>query len=57
MGDQGFCTSVVLNNYNNSDGLLHITFSYKKTEYYFLKIIINEKKITTFIKPSLKNII
>ena len=50
--DKGYSCVCNLKNYKNSDNKLHVTFTYNKDECYFLKIILNDKIITTFIKPN-----
>ena len=50
--DKGYSCVCNLKNYKNSDNKLHVTFSYNRDECYFLKIILNDKIITTFIKPN-----
>ena len=52
-GDKGYSALSNFKNYKNSDDNLHITFTYNKTECYFLKITLNKKVITTFIKPKI----
>ena len=50
-GDKGYSVISNFKHYKNSDDNLHITFTYNKLECYFLKITLNKKIITTFIKP------
>ena len=50
--DKGYSCVCNLKNFKNSDNKLHVTFTYNKDECYFLKIILNDKIITTFIKPN-----